>query len=97
MGYDTVAYATGSRYLVVQPEKTKAAGKDGKMEARTIPMVKSVPVGKLEGVPDVRNMIASDAVTELTRAGYRVSVNGRGIVKTQVYDAANHRVKLYLE
>jgi hypothetical protein len=97
MGYDTVAYETDSRYLVVLPEKTKVAGKDGQPATKTIPLVKAVPVGKLEGVPDVRNMIASDAVTELARAGYKSSVVGRGTVKTQVYDASQHLVRLYLE
>jgi len=56
-----------------------------------------VPLGTLEGVPNVQNMIASDAVTELMRAGYKVLLVGRGKVKTQVYDAATKTVKLYLE
>jgi len=94
LGYDTVAYETNSRYLVVLPEKTKE--KDNKT-VKTIPVVKSVPLGTLEGVPNVQNMIASDAVTELMRAGYKVLLVGRGKVKTQVYDAATKTVKLYLE
>ena len=48
-------------------------------------------------MPNVQNMIASDAVAELTRAGYKVALYGRGIVRTQVYDAENKQVKLYLE
>ena len=95
MGYDTVAYETNSRYLLVLPEKTK--DKNGKSGSQTIPVVKSVPLGKVEGVPNVQNMIGSDAVTELMRAGYKVALVGRGKVKTQVYDAATKTVKLYLE
>ena len=95
MGYDTVAYETASRYLVVLPEKTK--GKDGKTTGKTIPIVKAVPLSTLEGVPNVQNMIASDAVTELMRAGYKVLLVGRGKVRTQVYDANTKTVKLYLE
>ena len=60
-------------------------------------MVKPVSLGKQGGVPNVQNMIASDAVTELTRAGYQVSVIGRGTVKRQEYDAGRRLVKLYLE
>jgi len=97
MGYDTVAYETDTRYLVVLPERTKSTDKGGKTATKSIPMVKSVPVGKLEGVPNVQGMIASDAVTELIRAGYKTTVIGRGIVRSQVYDASQHRVKLYLE
>lgn len=95
MGYDTVAYETKSHYLVVLPEKTNA--KDGKAAGKTIPMVKAVPMSTVEGVPNVRDMIASDAVAELMRAGYKAAIVGRGKVKTQVYDAATKTVKLYLE
>lgn len=97
MGYDTVACDASTRYLVMQPERTRKVGNDGKPETRTIPMVKPVSLGKQGGVPNVQNMIASDAVTELTRAGYQVSVIGRGTVKRQEYDAGRRLVKLYLE
>lgn len=97
MGYDTVTYETNTTYLVVLPERTKSTDQEGKSVTKTIPIVKAVPMGKLEGVPNVRGMIASDAVAELARAGYKTTVVGRGVVQTQVYDAAQHRVKLYLE
>ncbi len=96
MGYDTVACETHLPYLVVLPERTGASGKDTR-GAKTIPVVRPVSVGVSGGVPDVRGMIASDAVTELMRAGYRVEVAGRGVVRTQENDTARKRVKLHLE
>ena len=48
-------------------------------------------------MPDVRGMLASDAVTELIRAGYKVSISGRGRVKSQTLDDKTHTVKLYLD
>lgn len=97
MGYDTVANETNARYLTLVPEHARDRGNGNKAEDKIIPVVKAVTVGKLERMPNVQNMIASDAVAELTRAGYKVALYGRGIVRTQVYDAENKRVKLYLE
>lgn len=97
MGYDTVAYETDARYLIVQLENTKVKDADDKLNEKKVPMVKAVKISNHEGVPDVRNMIASDAVVELTRAGMRVELVGRGVVRTQVNDIPNKRVKLYLE
>lgn len=97
MGYDTVAYETDARYLIVQLENTKVKNADDKLNEKKVPMVKAVKISNHEGVPDVRNMIASDAVMELTRAGMRVELVGRGVVRTQVNDIPNKRVKLYLE
>ena len=97
MGYDTVAYETDVRYLIVQLENTKVKDADDKLNEKKVPMVKAVKISNHEGVPDVRNMIASDAVMELTRAGMRVELVGRGVVRTQVNDIPNKRVKLYLE
>lgn len=48
-------------------------------------------------LPNVEQMIASDAVSELTRAGYKVYVVGYGVVKRQEYHKADHSVTLYLE
>lgn len=86
IGYDTVAYDASSKYLMLQQDrKTKEV------------QVQSLPVRKLEKAPDVRDMIASDAVAELTRAGYKVALHGRGRVKIQTLDPSTHLVKLYLE
>ena len=92
MGYDTVSYETNAPYLTVQMEKTKVKDSD-----KRIPVVKAMALSKHEGVPDVRNMIASDAVAELTRAGYKVTLVGRGVVRTQVNEVSARKVKLYLE
>ena len=48
-------------------------------------------------MPDVRGMLASDAVAEVIRAGYKVRISGKGRVKTQVLDDKTHTVKLYLD
>jgi hypothetical protein len=42
-------------------------------------------------------MLASDAVTELIRAGYNPRIIGKGRVKTQVLDSSSGIVKLYLD
>ncbi|MBO4655123.1 MAG: penicillin-binding protein 2 [Bacteroidales bacterium] len=48
-------------------------------------------------LPDVSEMIASDAVSELTRAGYKVKVKGYGVVRHQELDKVTNTVTLYLE
>ena len=50
-----------------------------------------------EKMPDVSGMIASDAVSELTRAGYKVKIKGYGVVRQQKIDADSNSVTLYLE
>lgn len=50
-----------------------------------------------EKMPDVSGMIASDAVSELTRAGYRVKIKGYGVVRQQKIDTDSNSVTLYLE
>ncbi len=85
LGYDTVAYDTPHQFFLAQADTTYQL------------KVQTVPVDTLEGVPNVKNMIASDAVAVLTRAGYNTSINGRGVVKRQVIERSNKRVKLYLE
>ena len=48
-------------------------------------------------LPNVTDMIAADAVSELTRAGYKVKIKGYGVVRRQELDAATNTVTLYLE
>ena len=51
----------------------------------------------LHNTTDVRNMIASDAIAELTRYGYKAAITGRGKVTKQVIDNNRKFVHLYLE
>lgn len=85
-GFDTTEYKTPHQFLSAQSVDT----------LRTIKAT-AVPINKLEGAPNVMNMIASDAVAVLTRAGYKSAVYGRGVVRRQVVDRPNKIVKLYLE
>jgi cell division protein FtsI (penicillin-binding protein 3) len=94
MGYDTVAYETKAQFLSMTRERTSARNAKNPKYA---PVVKTLKYITVEGVPDVKNMIASDAVATLTRAGYKVAIHGRGTVKAQVCDTKNRTVKLYLE
>ena len=48
-------------------------------------------------MPDVTDMIAADAVSELTRAGYQVKIKGYGVVHRQDLNTATNTVTLYLE
>jgi len=84
IGYDTTAFAMEERFVVPLRD--------------TLPTIqhKAWSLGK-GTVPDVRKMIASDAIGELNRAGYKVKITGRGIVKTQTLDPATRTVTLVLE
>ena len=86
LGYDTVTYETADNYLRVDAADTN----------RHI-TAKALPAATYQKMPDVRGMLASDAVTELIRAGYRVRITGKGRVKSQVMDNSSGIVKLYLE
>ena len=86
LGYDTVDYETDATYLRVDQTDTNRH-----VTARALPL------SQYQKMPDVRGMLASDAVTELIRAGYQVRINGRGRVKSQVLDDKTHTVRLYLD
>ena len=86
LGYDTVNYETDANYVRVDQTDTN----------RHV-TAKALPLGQYQKMPDVRGMLASDAVTELIRAGYKVSISGRGRVKSQILDDKTHTVKLYLD
>ncbi len=85
LGYDTTSYETPHQFLTAQADTNRNA------------KAKAVPEGKIDGAPNVMNMIASDAVSVLARAGYQSCVYGRGVVRRQVVDGPNKSVKLYLE
>jgi cell division protein FtsI (penicillin-binding protein 3) len=86
LGYDTVTYETADNYLRVDVADTN----------RHV-TAKALPAATYQKMPDMRGMLASDAVTELIRAGYRVRITGKGRVKSQVMDNSSGIVKLYLE
>jgi cell division protein FtsI (penicillin-binding protein 3) len=86
LGYDTVSYETDANYVRVDQTDTN----------RHV-TAKALPLGQYQKMPDVRGMLASDAVTELIRAGYKVNISGRGRVKSQILDDKTHTVKLYLD
>ena len=86
LGYDTVQYDTDVPYLRVDQTDTNRH-----VTAR------SLPLNQYQKMPDVRGMLASDAVAEVIRAGYKVRISGKGRVKTQVLDDKTHTVKLYLD
>jgi len=86
LGYDTVSYETDANYVRVDQTDTN----------RHV-TAKALPLGQYQKMPDVRGMLASDAVTELIRAGYKVGISGRGRVKSQILDDKTHTVKLYLD
>ena len=60
------------------------------------PQLKSVNFDSKQPVPNVMNMLASDAVYELSRKGYKTRLVGRGIVRRTEVDAATKTVTLYL-
>lgn len=86
LGYDTVTYETNVPYLRVDAADTNRHVTVTALQAKTY-----------QKMPDVRGMMASDAVTEMIRAGYNPRIIGKGRVKTQVYDDKTHTVKLYLD
>lgn len=85
IGYDTTALATGHRFFTPIKDTVTTIGNK--------PWTPN-PQGS---VPDVRNMIASDAIGELARAGYKAHITGRGRVKSQTLDPATRTVNLVLE
>ena len=86
LGYDTVTYETTAPYLRVDATDTN----------RRV-TVTALPANTYQKMPDVRGMMAADAVTELIRAGYKPHIFGKGRVKSQVLDNSSGIVKLYLE
>lgn len=60
-------------------------------------MLKSPRFKSGDKMPNVTDMIASDAVSELTRAGYKVNIKGYGVVRRQDLNTATNTVTLYLE
>ena len=86
LGYDTVTLEKPVPYLRVDKADTNR-------KVTAFPL----PLKEYQKMPDVRGMIASDAVTELIRAGYNPRVTGKGRVKSQVLDKSSGIVKLYLE
>lgn len=60
------------------------------------PQLKNVDFDAKRPLPNVVNMLASDAVYELSRKGYKTRLVGRGIVRSTDYDAATKTVTLYL-
>lgn len=85
-GYDTLNYPSSAQYWTYTPKDTSTI------------MVKpfEYKVKKEAKLPDVRGMIASDAVAEIQRAGYKVSVVGRGVVTEQTVDKGQKLVRLKL-
>lgn len=86
LGYDTVVTDGKVPYLALVSGNRKEPVK-----------VVTRQVNKQNGVPNVMGLLASDAVSEVMRAGYKVSVHGLGVVKRQEYDASVRVVRLYLE
>ena len=86
LGYDTVTCTTDIPYMRVETSDTN----------RHV-TAKPLPANTYQKMPDVRGMVASDAVTELIRAGYNPRIIGIGRVKSQVLDNQSGIVKLYLE
>lgn len=85
LGYDTTLMSTTLQYLNVQCKDSV------NLECTAL------KIGTTEGVPNVMNMIASDAVSILNKKGYKTVVIGRGIVKKQIIDKPTRVVRLYLE
>ena len=86
LGYDTVTYETQAPYLKVDAADTNRHVTVTALQANTY-----------QKMPDVRGMMAADAVTELIRAGYNPQIIGKGRVKSQILDEKTHTVKLYLD
>lgn len=84
MGFDTVKYADANLFWSAQTD-----------EAQKCVLTQPWQMNKKDNVPDVRGMIASDAVAMLVRAGYRCSVHGRGVVQ-QYSVEPNRLVRLQL-
>ena len=85
MGFDTLRMENVGQFMTAQTD-------DSLRCVLTRPLELTVS----NGVPDVRGMIASDAVAVLMRAGYRPAVKGRGVV-TRYEVTSGKTVQLYLE
>ncbi len=85
MGFDTLRMENAGQFMTAQTD-------DSLRCVLTRPLELTVS----NGVPDVRGMIASDAVAVLMRAGYRPAVKGRGVV-TRYEVTSGKTVQLYLE
>ena len=86
LGYDTIVTDGKVPYLALTGGNKKSPVQ-----------VATHKIHKVNGVPDVRGLIASDAVSELMRAGYKCSIHGFGTVHRQEYDPATRTVHLHLE
>ena len=86
LGYDTITYETNAPYLRVDAADTNRHVTVTALQANTY-----------QKMPDVRGMMAADAVTELIRARYKPQIIGKGRVKSQILDEKTHTVKLYLD
>lgn len=60
-------------------------------------MVKASKFNATDQVPNVEGMIASDAVSELTRLGYEVKITGYGVVREQTLNKKNNTITLNLK
>jgi hypothetical protein len=60
-------------------------------------MLKKPRFKSSDKMPDVTDMIAADAVSELIRAGYQVKIKGYGVVQRQDLNTATNTVTLFLE
>ena len=84
MGFDTLRMETGQFMSVNTDDSVRCV------------LTKALELAVSNGVPDVRGMIASDAVAVLMRAGYRPALRGRGVV-TRYEVTSGKTVQLYLE
>ena len=85
LGYDTVTERIQTPYMRVESTDTN----------RHVTAL-GLQLKQYQKMPDVRGMLASDAVTELIRAGYTPRVTGKGRVKSQTLDNTTKTVTLYL-
>lgn len=85
LGYDTVANTPPTPYMRVESTDTN----------RRVTAL-GLQLKQYQNMPDVRGMLASDAVTELIRAGYNPKISGKGRVKSQTLDQQTKTVTLYL-
>lgn len=60
-------------------------------------MIKKSKFNSEDKLPNVEGMIASDAVSELSRLGYKVVVVGYGVVREQRFDKENNTITLILK
>ena len=85
-GYDTLYYPSSAQYWTFTPKDTSTT--------QVKPF--EYKLKKDSNVPNVRGMIASDAIAEIQRAGYKVSISGRGVVTEQTVDNGQKLVRLKL-